>query len=169
MNELSANTTVAYGDESVRMVGNPPFYMLGVCLLENADAIDFSKLAKLMPPESRKLHWRDMSQRLQRESLNLLANIKRADVVIVASPLDDKKQERARRKRSETLLPELEAKGIGKLGSATHPTPCMACCNVDQSAVPGARLALPGSAHAGCYVISVRPRLAGSGASGGQG
>ena len=50
MNELSANTTVAYGDESVRMVGNPPFYMLGVCLLENADAIDFSKLAKLMIP-----------------------------------------------------------------------------------------------------------------------
>ena len=112
MDELNVNTTVAYGDESIRMVGNPPFYMLGVCLLEDADAIDFGKLAKVMPPGSKKLHWRDMSQGLQRESLKLLADIKRADVVVVASPLDGKKQERARRKCFEALLPKLEAKGI---------------------------------------------------------
>lgn len=106
------NATVAYGDESIRMAGSPPFYMMGVCLLEDADTVDFSKLAKLMPPGSRKLHWRDMSQGLQRESLNLLMDIKRADVVVVASPLDGKKQERARRKCLETLLPRLEAKGV---------------------------------------------------------
>jgi len=59
--------------------------------------------------------------------------------------------------------------GSAGTGSATHPPPCMACCNVDQSAAPGVRLALPGGAHAGCYVISGRPRLSVSGGSGGQG
>ena len=115
MNELDVNATVAYGDESIRMVGKPPFYMLGVCLLEDAGAVNFNKLAKLMPPSSKKLHWRDMSQGLQRESLKLLADIKRTDVVVIASPLDGKKQERARRKCLETLLPILEAKGIEEI------------------------------------------------------
>jgi len=32
--------------------------------------------------------------------------------------------------------------GSAGTGSATHPPPCMACCNVDQSAAPGVRLAL---------------------------
>lgn len=59
--------------------------------------------------------------------------------------------------------------GSAGTGSATHPPPCMACCNVDQSAAPGVRLALPGGAHAGRYVISGCPRLSVSGGSGGQG
>ena len=112
MNETTTNATTAYGDESVRMAGNPPFYMLGVCMLEDTDSIDFEKLAKMMPPESKKLHWRDMSQGLQRKSLELIAEINRVDMVVIASPLNGKKQERARRKCLEALLPKLEERGI---------------------------------------------------------
>ena len=112
MSEATTNITKAYGDESIRMVGTPPFYMLGVCTLEDADAIDFAQLAKVMPPGSKKLHWRDMSQGLQRKSLQLIAEIDRVDMVVIASPLDGKKQERARRKCLEALLPKLEERGI---------------------------------------------------------
>lgn len=112
MADDSANITVAYGDESVRMVGDPPFYMLGVCLLGDVPDSTFEELAKVMPPGARKLHWRGMSQGLQRESLRLISGIERVDLVVIAAPLDGKKQERARRKCLEALLPELERRGI---------------------------------------------------------
>ena len=97
------------------MVGDPPFYMLGVCVIEDADAGDLDKLRRLMPPGSKKLHWRDMSQKLQRESLMLIRNIEKADMVVIASPLNSKKQERARRKCLEVALSQLEMRGIREL------------------------------------------------------
>lgn len=106
---------MAFGDESIRMLGDPPFYMLGVCVLKNADAIDLDALAKIMPPGSKKLHWRDMGQDGQRQSLCILEGIESVDLVAIAAPLDGKKQERARRKCLEAILPALEAQGIEQL------------------------------------------------------
>ena len=45
MNGNNERIVSAYGDESIRMLGSPPFYMLGVCVLNNADSADFDALA----------------------------------------------------------------------------------------------------------------------------
>lgn len=107
--------TVAYGDESVRMVGDPPFYMLGVSLMSDATDAELRRLAGIMPEGSRKLHWREMSRRRRRRSLEILADAGCADTVVIAAPLSGKKQERARRKCLEALLPALESKGVREL------------------------------------------------------
>ena len=109
------DTTVAYGDESVRMAGDPPFYMLGVSLVSDATDAELKKLAESMPQGSRKLHWREMSRRRRRRSLEILANAGCSDTVVIAAPLYGKKQERARRKCLEALLPALESQGVSEL------------------------------------------------------
>ena len=115
MTESSLDISVAYGDESVRMVGNPPFYMLGVSLMSDATDAELKRLAQIMPKGSRKLHWREMSRRLRRHSLEILADAGCVNSVVIAAPLSGKKQERARRKCLEALLPELESKGVREL------------------------------------------------------
>ena len=115
MNDYVNNSTTAWGDESVRIVGNPPFYLLGVCLLESGDDVDLSGLVGLLPSGSKKLHWRDMSQRLQCESLRVISNLKPIVLVAAAAPIANKRQERARRKCLEALLPELELRGVARL------------------------------------------------------
>lgn len=115
MAESSLDITVAYGDESVRMVGDPPFYMLGVSLMSDATDAELRRLAEIMPKGSRKLHWREMSRRRRRRSLEILADAGCADTVVIAAPLRGKKQERARRKCLEALLPALESKGVRDL------------------------------------------------------
>ena len=115
MSDANTNTTIAYGDESVRMVGNPPFYMLGVALISDATPLELEQLKQVMPPGSKKLHWRDMNEGLQRKSLRMLAEVERTDLVVIASPLSGHKQERARRKCLETLLPTLEGRDVNDL------------------------------------------------------
>ena len=115
LTDSNLDTTVAYGDESVRMVGDPPFYMLGVSLTSDATDAELKRLAEIMPKGSRKLHWREMSRRRRRRSLEVLADAGCADTVVIAAPLSGKKQERARRKCLEALLPALESKGVREL------------------------------------------------------
>lgn len=100
--------SIAYADESVRMVGRPPFYMLGACIFEGDPGESLANLCELLPAGSRKLHWRDMAWRLQRDSLEVISSIESVDLVAVASPLVGTKQERARRKCLGALLPRLE-------------------------------------------------------------
>ena len=115
MSVTPETTKTAYGDESVRMAGAPPFYMMGVALIPDSAQIDPELFRRIMPKGSRKLHWRDMNEGLQRRSLQLLSGVERADLVVIASPLMGRKQERARRKCLEALLPSLEGRGIDRL------------------------------------------------------
>ena len=95
MSVTPETTKTAYGDESVRMAGAPPFYMMGVALIPDSVQIDPELFRRIMPKGSRKLHWRDMNEGLQRRSLQLLSGVERADLVVIASPLMGRKQERA--------------------------------------------------------------------------
>ena len=115
MDSAAHIASTAWGDESVRMVGDPPFYLLGASVLSERANDGLERLVKIKPPGSKKLHWREMGQRLQRDSLRTLADIERIDIVALASPLVGHKQERARRKCLETLLPALEARGVSRL------------------------------------------------------
>lgn len=115
MQSGATHPKIAYGDESVRMVGSPPFYMLGASLIEADSVSELERVFASMPASARKLHWREMSRDKQRESLRALSSIERADIVVIASPLPGRKQERARRKCLEALLPTLEQRGIERL------------------------------------------------------
>ena len=111
MDELSVNTTVAYGDESIRMVGNPPFYLLGATVVKSDCGRALSELAELKPPSAAKLHWRDMGHKAQRKSLEIISELDLASTVAIARPLNGKRQERARRKCLEKLIASLEEAG----------------------------------------------------------
>ena len=115
MSDANTDTTIAYGDESVRMVGNPPFYMLGASLIIADSVPELERIYQSLPGGPRKLHWRDMSRKKQRDSLGVLSEIDSTDIVVFASPLAGRKQERARRKCLQALLPNLEGRGIERL------------------------------------------------------
>ncbi|MBQ9001466.1 MAG: hypothetical protein IJ087_06400 [Eggerthellaceae bacterium] len=115
MSKTADRTKTAYGDESIRMAGTPPFYMMGVALIPDSTQIGPELFGRILPKGSKKLHWRDMNEGLQRKSLRLLSGMERADLVVIASPLAGRKQERARRKCLEALLPSLEGRGVDRL------------------------------------------------------
>lgn len=111
MSETNSNKAIAYGDESVRMVGNPPFYMLGAMVVKGDCDRALSALAELKPPSAAKLHWRDMGHKAQRRSLEIISELDLTGTVAIARPLDGKRQERARRKCLEKLISSLEEAG----------------------------------------------------------
>lgn len=104
---------VAFADESVRVTANPPIYLIAATIIpENAD---LSPLEAILPHGATKLHWRDLGRRAQRESLSRIKGIGSRSTIVIASPIDPKKQERARRKDLEALLPLLEAEGVSRM------------------------------------------------------
>ena len=106
---------IAFGDESVRMVGEPPFYLLGATLVTLESRSRLIDIANLRPPGAAKLHWRDMGYKLQRQSLGIIADLGFRSLVAIARPLDGRRQERARRKCLERMLTRLGAEGIDEL------------------------------------------------------
>ena len=102
----------AWGDESVRMHTDPPMYLLGACVFDNAEHETFRNLENLKPKGAGKLHWRELSINDQSKSLELIAALPHTTSIVVASPLEKNKQERARRKCLELLLAHLDQKGI---------------------------------------------------------
>lgn len=108
-----AERLVAFADESVRAAANPPMYLVTATIIPE-DA-DLSPLETMLPHGASKLHWRDLSLRNQREALARIETLGSQSTIVVASPIDPKKQERARRKDLEVLSPLLEAKGVTRL------------------------------------------------------
>ena len=108
-----AERLVAFADESVRATANPPMYLVTATILP--DGADLSPLEAILPHGASKLHWRDLGRRSQREALTRIEELGSRSTIVVASPIDPKKQERARRKDLETLAPLLEAEGVTRL------------------------------------------------------
>ena len=67
-----------------------------------------AQIEGLLPKGAAKLHWRDLGIKAQRESLQAIASLDSRSTIVVAAPINPHKQERARRKCLETLLPLLE-------------------------------------------------------------
>ena len=115
MTEESQNKSIAYGDESIRTSHTPPLYLLAATVLSEDLGKNEDALRKLMPKGAKKLHWRDMTNRLQAKSLERISSISQTTTIVVASPLDKIRQERARRKCLERLMVCLEEAGVSKL------------------------------------------------------
>lgn len=61
------------------------------------------------------MHWREMGRGSQAKSLRTVANTDAMTTVVIVVLINQRKQERARRKCLGALLPNLENKGIDKL------------------------------------------------------
>lgn len=103
----------AWGDESIRISAPTPTYLMAATILQVG--ADTSRLEAIKPKGAAKLHWRELTDKLRRESLEAVASLDGLTVMVACSPLPKKKQERGRRKCMELLLPELETRGVGLL------------------------------------------------------
>ncbi len=104
---------IAYGDESMRQSHDPKLYLLGACTVDNPREVS-SRLIGSLPKGAQKLHWHDMPLADQQRSLQAIAECKGVWAYIAALPYEGR-QERARRKRLEILLPFLESRGVEEL------------------------------------------------------
>lgn len=106
---------IAWGDESVRMHTDPPMYLLGACVFPVRPNNLLFEIERYRPIAAKKLHWRELGARSQRNSLEAIANNPPKTSLVVASPLIGNKQERARRKCLQELFMQLEHQGVEKL------------------------------------------------------
>ena len=108
-----AGRLIAFADESVRVSTPSPMYLIAATIIpENAS---LAQLEEMLPRGATKLHWRDLGVKAQRESLARISELKSKSTIVIASPIDPHKQERARRKNLEALLPILEDEEVAKL------------------------------------------------------
>ena len=101
---------IAYVDESVRVAADPPAYLMAATVLTGEGQL--APFEALLQKGARKLHWRDMPPALRRKSVRVLADAEHVSTVVVATPLANRKQERARAKCLGALLPALEGLGV---------------------------------------------------------
>lgn len=113
---MGNDQTVAWGDESARTRHKPPMYLLCATVFEEGSEKGLAEFAKSKPTGMRKLHWHDMDTKEKARSLEAIARIPHWNAVAICAPmLTGPRQERARRKCFERILPRLEERGVDTL------------------------------------------------------
>ncbi|MFI2564206.1 hypothetical protein [Paenarthrobacter sp. NPDC018779] len=103
----------AWVDESMRTVNvKEPMYMLGAAVADPSGCDLVRDDLRSILTDGPKLHWRDMDNRAKKLSIDLLGALDAAHIVVVAAPLEPRRQERARAKCMERLFSELGAVGV---------------------------------------------------------
>ena len=106
----SQDEMTAFVDESVRISAVPPTYLMAATIpMAGGESEAFEELIQ---KGARKLHWRDMPSALRKKSVHAIAEMKHITTIVAAAPLKSNKQERARAKCLEALLPALEGLGV---------------------------------------------------------
>ena len=105
--------SIAFADESVRVNADPPMYSIAATIM--SEDADMGALECLLPKGAKKLHWRDIGPKVQKNALASIAELGTRSTIVVASPIVPQKQERARRKDLEVLLPLLESEKVDLL------------------------------------------------------
>lgn len=112
---MESSGLVAWCDESMRKVEGEPTYYLLASIERSYDEGAIALLEAAKPSGAKKLHWRDLGLDAQARSLHVIAGMDLQQFCVSARPMNMRKQERARRKCLELLLPLLEAAGVGML------------------------------------------------------
>ncbi len=87
----------AWGDESIRLVGVArPMYLLGAVIADPAICDEVRAQLRRVPRTGQKLHWRDADEQHHRLIHRAVAPMPVQHVVVVASPADPRRPERAR-------------------------------------------------------------------------
>lgn len=106
----------AWVDESMRTANvSAPMYMLGAVVTDPLACDAAREELRRILPGGLKLHWRDLDDRSKRRAVEVVASFDVAHMVVVASPLDQKKQERARAACMERLCWELGEMGVSRV------------------------------------------------------
>lgn len=105
----------AWVDESMRNdPGKEPLYLLGAVFADPQACDEPREKLRDLLPSGPKLHWHalDGDDETKRRSIETIASFGMTHMVVVAAPLQPKKQERARAKCLERLSWELADKGV---------------------------------------------------------
>ncbi len=106
----------AWGDESIRSLGlDAPAYLLGASVVDSDDVEDTRQVLESLRPTRGKLHWHDLGRRERRRVGEAVAALGALHLVVVASPVDLRREERARAVCLERLGWELARRDVALL------------------------------------------------------
>ena len=104
----------AYVDESLRI--HEGLYVLAAVVVADAQADRHREaLRALLYRGQRRLHWRDESSKRRSLLVSAAGQLPHTGVVVIASGVMPRRQERARRKCIERLLAELARRGVASV------------------------------------------------------
>ncbi|NJC69072.1 hypothetical protein HC031_04940 [Planosporangium thailandense] len=106
-------TWTADGDESMR-AGVGVYVLAAACLEVEHEEQARHAVAALAKPGQR-FHWRQAATPVQRKAVSAVAGLPALHLVVIAAPLDPRRQERARRHCLRRLLFELEQAGVARV------------------------------------------------------
>lgn len=116
----------AWGDESMRTVHiDHPSYLLGAVVADPAVCGSFREALNGLRRRGPKLHWRDQDNRSRSEAIATIADFDAYHVVVVAAPVDPRRQERARAFCLERLAWQLDGHGVQLLTLEARPPQLM--------------------------------------------
>lgn len=105
---------IAYADESMRTLDGESMYLLGATLFDNDDQ-SMDSLVRLKVKGAPKLHWRELGSATQVTVMKVISSITALTTVVVGTPMNPHKQERARRKCREAMIGILIEQGVEEL------------------------------------------------------
>lgn len=150
----------AWVDESMRV---PPteqgMYLLGAVIADPSECgSKREELRAVLPRGARKLHWSDMDDREKKQVTGLVTGFDVAHMVVIGTPLNLKKQEKARAKCMERLLWELGEMQVSNV-FLEHRTPSLNKRDMRLVDQLRGRRAMPATLRVDVALPSVEPML----------
>jgi hypothetical protein len=112
-------TLHAWVEESMHLAGpglDEGVYLLAATIADVGQVEDVrGRLRSLLIGKNQRLHWRDETSKRRRTIAATIAEYDIAHTVVIGTPLNQHKQERARRICMELLLIELDRRGIDQV------------------------------------------------------
>lgn len=106
----------AWGDESIRSQGlDAPAYLLGASIVDTDDVEATRYALESLRPTHGKLHWRDLDHRQRQRVSDAIGRFDALHVVVVGTPVDPRREERARARCLERLTWELARHDVTRL------------------------------------------------------
>ncbi|WP_144709765.1 DUF3800 domain-containing protein [Curtobacterium pusillum] len=116
----------AWGDESIRSRGlDAPAYLLGASIVDTDDVPATRDVLERLRPTRGKLHWHDLNHRERRRVAAAIGELDALHLVVVGSPMDLKREERARAVCLERLAWELAQHDVTQLTLEARPRALM--------------------------------------------
>jgi hypothetical protein len=127
----------AWGDESIRSHGlEAPAYLLGASVVDTEDLPATRAVLDGLRPTKGKLHWHDLDASRRDEVGRVVGSLAAEHLVVIASPTELRRQERARAVCLRHLIWELDRSGVDGLTLEARPATLM---NRDRRVVDGLR------------------------------
>lgn len=106
----------AWGDESIRSHGlDAPAYLLGASIVDTDDVDATRDVLSSLRPTHGKLHWHDLNARERTRVIAAIADLEAHHLVMIAAPIDLRREERARALCLERLTWELGRRDVTQL------------------------------------------------------